>query len=42
MNPAASYAIVLDDHPLVGRGMAQFLQSIAPDLRPQSSPTGWR
>ncbi|HEY9094115.1 MAG TPA: response regulator transcription factor [Hydrogenophaga sp.] len=32
MNPAVSYAIVLDDHPLVGRGMAQFLQSIAPDL----------
>jgi DNA-binding NarL/FixJ family response regulator len=26
------YAIVLDDHPLVGRGMAQYLQSIRPEL----------
>ncbi|HEX5739714.1 MAG TPA: response regulator transcription factor, partial [Hydrogenophaga sp.] len=26
------YAIVLDDHPLVGRGMAQYLQSILPEL----------
>lgn len=26
------YVIVLDDHPLVGRGMAQYLQSIHPTL----------
>jgi DNA-binding NarL/FixJ family response regulator len=26
------YAIILDDHPLVGRGMAQYLQSIHPKL----------
>jgi DNA-binding NarL/FixJ family response regulator len=27
-----SFAIVLDDHPLVGRGMAQYLQAIHPEL----------
>lgn len=32
MNQAVSYVIVLDDHPLVGRGMAQFLQSVVPTL----------
>ncbi|MBA4329370.1 MAG: DNA-binding response regulator [Polaromonas sp.] len=26
------YAIILDDHPLVGRGMAQYLQSVRPEL----------
>lgn len=26
------YAIILDDHPLVGRGMAQYVQSVYPDL----------
>jgi DNA-binding NarL/FixJ family response regulator len=26
------YAIILDDHPLVGRGMSQYLQSIHPEL----------
>lgn len=26
------FAIILDDHPLVGRGMAQYLQSIRPEL----------
>jgi DNA-binding NarL/FixJ family response regulator len=26
------YAIVLDDHPLVGRGMAHYLQGVRPDL----------
>jgi len=31
MQPS-SYVIVLDDHPLVGRGMAQYLQSIQPAL----------
>ncbi|MDP2419548.1 MAG: response regulator transcription factor [Hydrogenophaga sp.] len=28
-----SYVIVLDDHPLVGRGMAQYLQSIHADMK---------
>ncbi len=32
MTSPAPYAIVLDDHPLVGRGMAQYLQSIAPQM----------
>jgi DNA-binding NarL/FixJ family response regulator len=32
MTTPLSYAIVLDDHPLVGRGMAQYLQSICPEL----------
>ena len=27
-----TYAIVLDDHPLVGRGMAQYLQAVRPKL----------
>ena len=27
-----TYAIVLDDHPLVGRGMAQYLQAVRPEL----------
>lgn len=35
-----SYAIVLDDHPLVGRGMAQYLQSVAPRLQ-VSVATQW-
>lgn len=26
------YALILDDHPLVGRGMAQYMQSVYPDL----------
>ncbi|MDM7941390.1 MAG: response regulator transcription factor [Hydrogenophaga sp.] len=30
--PPSSYVIVLDDHPLVGRGMAQYLQSLHPAL----------
>jgi DNA-binding NarL/FixJ family response regulator len=30
--PSRSFIIVLDDHPLVGRGMAQFLQGIYPAL----------
>jgi DNA-binding NarL/FixJ family response regulator len=30
-NPSP-YAIILDDHPLVGRGMAQYLQSVRPEL----------
>ncbi len=32
MTTLQPYAIVLDDHPLVGRGMAQYLQSICPEL----------
>ena len=28
----APYAILLDDHPLVGRGMAQYLQAVRPEL----------
>jgi DNA-binding NarL/FixJ family response regulator len=32
MNTAMPLVIVLDDHPLVGRGMAQFLRSLAPTL----------
>ena len=34
------YAIVLDDHPLVGRGMAQYLQAIRPEL-PVRVATAW-
>ena len=32
MSALLHYAIVLDDHPLVGRGMAQYLQSLRPEL----------
>lgn len=32
MSTPQPYVIVLDDHPLVGRGMAQYLQSICPEL----------
>ena len=32
MPSRAPYAIVLDDHPLVGRGLAQYLQAIRPEL----------
>lgn len=34
------YAIVLDDHPLVGRGMAQYLQSVCPELGVRTA-TSW-
>lgn len=40
MTSPAPYAIVLDDHPLVGRGMAQYLQSIAPQMQ-VSVATQW-
>lgn len=30
--PASAGAVVLDDHPLVGRGIAQYLQSAHPEL----------
>ncbi|RYF38036.1 MAG: response regulator transcription factor, partial [Comamonadaceae bacterium] len=29
---SAPYALVLDDHPLVGRGMAHYLQAVRPDV----------
>jgi DNA-binding NarL/FixJ family response regulator len=32
MSTPSPYAIILDDHPLVGRGMAQYLQSVRPEL----------
>lgn len=32
MSTHPPYAIVLDDHPLVGRGMAQYLQAVRPEL----------
>lgn len=32
MPTPSPYAIILDDHPLVGRGMAQYLQSVRPEL----------
>lgn len=32
MPTPSPYAIILDDHPLVGRGMAQYLQSLHPEL----------
>lgn len=35
----SSYAIILDDHPLVGRGMAQYLQSVCPDLSVRTATT---
>ena len=34
------YVLILDDHPLVGRGMAQFLLSLKPDL-PVRVATHW-
>jgi DNA-binding NarL/FixJ family response regulator len=40
MNSPVPYVIVLDDHPLVGHGMAQFLQSITPHL-PVSVVSDW-
>ena len=35
-----SYAIVLDDHPLIGQGIAQYLQDTRPDL-PVRVTTAW-
>ena len=35
-----SYAIVLDDHPLIGQGIAQYLQGARPDL-PVRVTTAW-
>lgn len=32
MSAQPPYAIVLDDHPLVGRGIAQYLQAVRPEL----------
>ena len=32
MSTCQPYVIVLDDHPLVGRGMAQYVRSICPEL----------
>jgi DNA-binding NarL/FixJ family response regulator len=32
MSDAPSHAIVLDDHPLVGRGIAHYLEGVRPDL----------
>lgn len=32
MPPTPSYAIILDDHPLVARGVAEFLRSLRPDM----------
>lgn len=32
MSAPTPYALILDDHPLVGRGMAQYLESVCPDL----------
>ncbi|MBA3595345.1 MAG: response regulator transcription factor [Pseudomonadota bacterium] len=32
MSNPRPYAIILDDHPLVGRGMAQYLESVRPEL----------
>ncbi|WP_395055286.1 LuxR C-terminal-related transcriptional regulator [Polaromonas sp.] len=32
MPTPSCHAIILDDHPLVGRGMAQYLQSVRPEL----------
>lgn len=40
MPSRATYAIVLDDHPLVGRGMAQYLQAVHPELAVFVA-TGW-
>lgn len=30
--PSPPYILILDDHPLVGRGMAHYLQAVRPDL----------
>ena len=35
-----TYSIVLDDHPLVGRGMAQYLQAVRPELTVHAA-TAW-
>ncbi len=35
------FAIVLDDHPLVGRGLAQYLQSVRPELIARAV-TSWK
>ena len=32
MSEPVPYAIVLDDHPLVGRGMAHYLQAVRPEV----------
>ncbi len=34
------YAIILDDHPMVGRGLAQYLQSVRPELNVRAV-TSW-
>lgn len=41
MDLSPPYAIVLDDHPLVGRGMAQYLGSVLPELE-VAMATQWR
>ena len=38
---ALPYALILDDHPLVGRGMAQFLLSLMPEMDVKVA-THWR
>ncbi|HYW57948.1 MAG TPA: response regulator transcription factor [Polaromonas sp.] len=40
MLTSSPYAIILDDHPLVGRGMAQYLQSVRPELN-VCTATSW-
>ena len=40
MSPSSPYAIIVDDHPLVGRGMAQYLQSVCPELNVVTA-TSW-
>lgn len=39
MSTPSPYAIILDDHPLVGRGMAQYLQSVCPELSVRTATT---
>lgn len=39
MSNPSPYAIILDDHPLVGRGMAQYLQSVRPELSARAVTT---
>lgn len=41
MDSPPPYAIVLDDHPLVGRGMAQYLSTVLPGLE-VAVATQWR
>lgn len=40
MPPPSPYTIVLDDHPLAGRGIAQYLQTLYPEL-PVRVMTDW-